>query len=138
MEAEVEAMIDDCLARLGRLDCAFNNAGVAGDNRITWRVEGTDGLAQGTIGWPKYPAREPSTIDFCTSRDPGVWYRPRWNEVWFPDAFVGTMAQLLVAIEDKVEPEISGRDNVETIALCEAVFTAARERRVVSMDPLAV
>ena len=53
--------------------------------------------------------------------------------MWFPDAFVGTMAQLLCALEDGTEPEIGGRDNLETIALCEAVFTAAREHRVVNL-----
>ncbi len=54
--------------------------------------------------------------------------------MWFPDAFVGTMAQLLVAVEDGTEPEISGRDNLETVALCEAVFSAATEHRVVCME----
>ena len=43
------------------------------------------------------------------------------------------MAQLLCAVEDGTEPEISGRDNLETIALCEAVFAAATEHRVVAM-----
>lgn len=99
---------------------------------IRWRIEGTEGLAIGTIGWPKYPAREPSTIEYSTSRQPETWHRPKWDEAWFPDAFAGTMAQLLCAIEDGVEPEISGRDNLETIALCEAVFAAAKEHRVVS------
>ena len=56
-----------------------------------------------------------------------------WFEKWFPDAFVGTMAQLLCAIEERAEPEISGRDNLETIALCEAVFAAAREHRVTTV-----
>lgn len=107
--------------------------GVAGDVGITWRVEGTDGLMQGTIGWPKYPAREPSTLEFSTRRRPGMWFKPRWDDVWFPDAFVGTMAQLLVAVEDGTEPEISGRDNVETVALCEAVFAAATEHRVTTV-----
>jgi predicted dehydrogenase len=107
--------------------------GVAGDVRITWRVEGTDGLAQGTIGWPAYPAKVPSTLEFSTRRQPGYWFRPRWDEVWFPDAFVGTMAQLLCAVEDGTEPEIGGRDNVETIALCAAVFAAATEHRVTTV-----
>jgi predicted dehydrogenase len=107
--------------------------GVAGDIGVRWRIEGTDGLMQGTIGWPKYPAREPSTIEFSTRREPGMWFRPRWDAVWFPDAFVGTMAQLLVAVEDGTEPEISGRDNLETIALCEAVFAAATEHRVTTV-----
>jgi predicted dehydrogenase len=107
--------------------------GVAGDIAIRWRIEGTDGLMQGTIGWPKYPAREPSTLEFSTRQQPDCWIRPRWDEVWFPDAFIGTMAQLLVAIENDREPEISGRDNLATIALCEAVVTAATEHRVVTM-----
>jgi predicted dehydrogenase len=104
--------------------------GSESDIYIRWRVEGTEGLARGTIGWPTYPARTPSTLDFTTKRHPGYWLQPRWNEVWFPDAFAGTMAQLLCAIDEKSEPEISGRDNVETIALCEAVFAAARDHRV--------
>lgn len=107
--------------------------GVAPDIGIRWRIEGTDGLMQGTIGWPKYPAREPSTLELSTRQHPNCWLKPRWDDVWFPDAFVGTMAQLLVAVENGTEPEISGRDNVETIALCEAVFTAATEHRVIRM-----
>jgi predicted dehydrogenase len=108
--------------------------GVAGDIGIRWRIEGTDGLMRGTIGWPKYPAREPSTLDLSTRQHPGAWLKPRWDDVWFPDAFVGTMAQLLVAVEDGTEPEISARDNIETIALCEAVFAAATEHRVVRLE----
>jgi predicted dehydrogenase len=107
--------------------------GAAGDVAIRWRVEGTDGLARGTIGWPAYPARVPSTIDYSTKSQPNTWVSPRWSEVWFPDAFVGTMAQLLCALEDGTEAEISGRDNLETIALCEAVFAAARDRRVTTV-----
>lgn len=107
--------------------------GVEGDICIRWRIEGTEGLMRGTIGWPKYPVRAPSTLEYST-RDSGGWVRPTWNDVWFPDAFAGTMAQLLVALEQGAEPEISGRDNLETVALCEAVFTAATEHRVVRMS----
>jgi predicted dehydrogenase len=108
--------------------------GSESDNSIRWRVEGTDGLARGTIGWPSYPARTPSTLDFTTKQQPGYWLSPRWKEVWFPDAFVGTMAQLLCALEDGTEPEISGRDNLDTIALCEAVYAAATEHRVTKVQ----
>jgi predicted dehydrogenase len=106
--------------------------GVAGDIGIRWRIEVTDGLMQGTFGWPKYQARTPSTLEVST-RQSGGWQKPQWDDVWFPDAFVGTMAQLLVAVEDGTEPEISARDNIETIGLCEAVFSAATEHRVVQM-----
>ena len=43
------------------------------------------------------------------------------------------MAQLLCALEDGTEPEISGRDNLETVALCAAVYTAAKEHRVATV-----
>jgi len=107
--------------------------GSESDIYIRWRVEGTDGLARGTIGWPSYPAKTPSTLDFTTKQQPGYWLQPRWPDVWFPDAFVGTMAQLLCALDDGSEPEISGRDNLETIALCEAVNAAAQEHRMTTV-----
>ncbi|MCX6625865.1 MAG: gfo/Idh/MocA family oxidoreductase, partial [Acidobacteria bacterium] len=59
--------------------------GGAPDNYIKWRVEGLDGEAWGTIGWPAYPNAEPSTINFTTKLQPGTWIAPRWKEVWFPD-----------------------------------------------------
>ena len=98
--------------------------GATGEAGIRWRIEGTLGLAEGTIGWPGYPARVPSTLAYSTTTSNG-WVRPTWDEVWFPDAFVGTMAQLLCAVENGTEPEIGGRDNRETLALCEAVFAGA-------------
>jgi predicted dehydrogenase len=107
--------------------------GAAPDIAIRWRVEGTEGMARGTIGWPSYPARTPSTLDFTTRQLGDRWLSPRWQEVWFPDAFVGTMAQLLCALEDGTEPEISGRDNLETVALCAAVFASATEHRVTTV-----
>jgi predicted dehydrogenase len=99
---------------------------------ITFRIEGTHGVARGTIGWPKYPAREPSTLEFCTMDQPGVWHQSDWSDAWFPDAFAGTMGQLLVAIESGTSPAISARDNLATLALCESVFTAATEHRVIN------
>ncbi len=101
---------------------------------VRWRVEGTKGLALGTIGWPSWPERTPSTIDYSTILDKGHWHRPRWVQSWFPDAFAGTMAGLLRAIESSTEPDISGRDHLKTLALCEAVLVAGREHRVVTFE----
>jgi hypothetical protein len=50
--------------------------GSESDIAIRWRVEGTEGLARGTIGWPSYPAHSPSTLDFTTRRQPGYWLQP--------------------------------------------------------------
>ena len=66
----------------------------------------------------------------------GHWHSPRWEEVWFPDAFVGTMAQLLVALESGSEPEISGRDNLLTMALVEACYRSSVEKRVVEIEEI--
>src|SRR5689334_13209460 len=111
--------------------------GTEPDLGIRWRVEGTEGVATGTIGWPGYPARVPSTLDFASRHVAGgAWQRPRWEEVWFPDAFAGPMAELLCALEDGTTPDLSGRDNLATVALCEAVVTAARERQVVELREL--
>ncbi len=104
--------------------------GAAADIGIRWRFEGTRGLALGTIGWPGWPERVPSTLDYTTVEEPNVWHRPRWREAWFPDAFAGPMAGLMRAIEDGTEPDIAGRENLRTIALCEAVLRSAREHRV--------
>jgi predicted dehydrogenase len=79
-------------------------------------------FVQGTIGWPDYPHGSPSTIDFTTDRRPGYWFQPRWTERWFPQAFVGTMGQLMRAVEEGTEPEIGGRDNLKTLALVEAAY----------------
>jgi predicted dehydrogenase len=103
--------------------------GAASEIGIHWRVEGTVGMALGTIGWPGWPDRVPSTIDWTTTAD-ATWHRPRWPEAWFPDAFAGPMAGLMRAIETGTEPDISGRDNLKTLALCEAILRSAREHRV--------
>lgn len=105
---------------------------------IRWRFEGTEGLALGTIGWPGWPERVPSTIDYSTTEDAGAWHRPRWPEAWFPDAFAGPMAGLMRAIETDSEPDISGRDNLKTIALCEAVFRSASEHRMTTLEEMMI
>jgi predicted dehydrogenase len=109
--------------------------GSAGDIGIRWRVEGTGGLARGTIGWPRYPERTPSTIDWTSSTFGERWFQPRWDKVWFPDAFRGTMGELLMALATATEPAISGRDNLRTMELVEAVLTSATEHRVVELNP---
>ncbi|MFG0268074.1 MAG: Gfo/Idh/MocA family protein [Rhodopirellula sp. JB055] len=106
--------------------------GAAEDLGITWRVEGTKGMARGTIGWPKYPLRNPSTIDWTTT-DIGRWEQPRWDQVWFPDAFAGPMAELLVALETGVEPNLSGRDNLRTMALVDACYESAETHRAIEL-----
>lgn len=117
---------------------AIDNCFTWADHGIEWRVEGTEGIAKGTIGWPDYPAGSPSTIDFMTNRQPGHWFRPRWPEQWFPQAFIGTMGQLMRAIEEGTEPEIGGRDNLKTMALIEAAYASAESGRAVALAEIPI
>jgi hypothetical protein len=46
------------------------------------------------------------------------------------------MAQLLCAIEEDREPEISGRDNLHTMALVDACYLSTQEHRAVEIAEL--
>jgi predicted dehydrogenase len=108
-------------------------AGASPNTYIKWRVEGTAGIAEGAIGWPGYPNRQPSTIRYMSERWPGVWIAPQWNEVWFPDAFEGPMAELMDAIATQREPSNSGGENLRTMALVEACYRSVHEHRPVEV-----
>lgn len=109
--------------------------GCASDVRIQWRIEGLDGLAIGDIGWCQNPYTTPSTMRYACKGD-AQFHEPRWTESWFPDAFIGTMAQLLVALEQGTEPAIGGRDNLKTMALVEAAYRSVAERRSVAVTEI--
>lgn len=106
--------------------------GAAADLGIKYRIEGIEGMALGTIGWPSYPERTPSTLDYTTIDAP-AWKRPRWNEVWFPDAFVGPMAELLCSLEQGTTPSLSGRNNLATMELVDACYRSAKEHRAIEL-----
>lgn len=106
--------------------------GAPADIRIEWRIEGLNGLAIGNIGWCHDPYTTPSTLRYATRGD-HAFHRPTWQESWFPDAFAGTMAQLLIALETNSEPAISGRDNLRTMALVDAGYRSAAEHRAVAL-----
>jgi predicted dehydrogenase len=101
------------------------------DNYIRFRIEGTEGLALGDIGWCKNPYTTPSTIQYARQGD-ADFQKPTWTESWFPDAFIGTMADLLLALETGNPPTLSGRDNLKTMALVDAGYLSAKESRAIS------
>jgi predicted dehydrogenase len=106
--------------------------GCPADIYIKWRIEGLNGLAIGDLGWCRDPYTTPSTVRYAQCGDQR-FEEPKWTESWFPDAFIGTMAQLLIALETGTEPAISGRDNLKTMALVEAAYRSAAEHRAVTL-----
>lgn len=106
--------------------------GYEDDQHITWRVEGTRGVARGTIGWPTGAA---STLEYAsTAATDGKWVSPSWDTMWFPHAFIGVMEQLQYAIHTGTEPVLNVADNVRTMALVEAAYQSIDEGRTVRPD----
>ena len=103
---------------------------------IKWRVEGTDGVAQGTIGWPN---GQPSTLCYASKKTTGgKWVEPTWDTHWFPHAFIGVMEQLQHAIKSGTPPALSVADNVKTMALVEAGYRSIGEGRAIKISDIAI
>ncbi|MCU1571646.1 MAG: oxidoreductase [Naasia sp.] len=106
--------------------------GFDSDFYIKWRVEGTEGVAQGTVGWP---TGEPSTLTYASAKTTdGKWVTPTWETHWFPHAFIGVMEQLQYAVETGEPPVLTVADNVKTVALVEAGYRSIAENRPVRLD----
>jgi predicted dehydrogenase len=103
---------------------------------IRWRVEGTRGIAQGTIGWPN---GKPSTLEYASQdTTDGKWVRPTWNTQWFPQAFIGVMEQIQYAVATNTAPVLTVDDNVRTIALVEAGYRSIAENRSVKLSEVPI
>lgn len=111
--------------------------GCPGDIRIQYRLEGLDGLAIGEIGWCQDPFTSPSTLRYARKGD-NAFAAPEFAASWFPDAFGGTMGELLVALETNTIPSLNGRDNLRTLALIEAALLSVAEKRSVALDEIVI
>ena len=110
--------------------------GYADDQHIDWRVDGTDGVAKGTIGWPTGAV---STLSYASIRETdGQWVTPAWRTMWFPHAFIGVMEQLQHAVATGTAPALTVADNVKTVALIEAGYRSIAEGRTVRLSEIAI
>ena len=95
-------------------------------HRYEWFIDGTEGSAM-------------------ASRDTVIVARkdaPRQQRVfgiqgnWFPDAFGGSMGELMRALDAGREPETSGRDNLHSIRLAYAAVESAATGEAITLEPL--
>lgn len=108
--------------------------GYQDDQHIGWRVEGTAGVAKGTIGWP---TGAPSTLSYASTKTTGgKWVTPAWETTWFPHAFIGVMEQLQHALKSGEAPALSVADNVKTMALVEAAYKSIDQARAVRLSEI--
>jgi predicted dehydrogenase len=94
---------------------------------IQW--EGTRGAIRAEMGLLKnYPLGEPDRFEVCTFDAAGA---PRWEEFslqgsWFPEAFIGAMAQVMRAADGEGGAlETSVEDCIHTMACVEAAYEAS-------------
>lgn len=109
--------------------------GCPSDLRIEWRIEGQEGLAIGDLGWCKPDYTTPSVLRYARQGDT-TFHHPELPGSWFPDAFAGTMGELLHALDAGTAPGISGTDNLHTLALVEAAVLSASEHRPIAPTDL--
>ncbi len=104
----------------------------------TFRFEGTRGIIKGTNGaLYDYPHGRTDTISILSKEiDDVCWLTPKLGGRWFPDAFMGTMGELMAAIEEEREPENSVRDNLLTLQMVFASYLSMTENRPVWLDEI--
>ncbi len=98
-----------------------------------FRFLGTEGALEGTLGLLyDYPDGRPDTLSLHRGASQVRAYE--FDTRWIPDAFQGPMGDLMDAIATGRQPITSGRDNLGTIALVQAAYRSAAERRSVRVD----
>ena len=108
--------------------------GYDNDQHISFRVDGTLGVAKGTIGWPTGAA---STLTYASQKTTGgKWVTPKWDTMWFPHAFSGVMEQLQHAVATGTQPALTVADNVKTVALIEAGYKSIALGRTVKLSEI--
>ncbi|MDF2670364.1 MAG: oxidoreductase [Paenibacillus sp.] len=115
-----------------------NNHSPQEDWYATFRFEGTEGVVKGTNGaLYNYPVGREDTISFYSKAlfKNGL-YTPELEGKWFPHAFMGTMGELMCAIEEDREPENSIEDNLKTLQMVFAAYRSMAENRPVYLSEI--
>ncbi|MDQ0272357.1 Gfo/Idh/MocA family protein [Cytobacillus purgationiresistens] len=117
-----------------RLLVTVNHNNELSDPYAKLRIEGTEGVINGTFGLMyDYPHGRPDTLEFYSKKYyPDQWISQKFDETWIPDAFIYTMNELLLSIEEGREPQNSGKDVLGTLQLVHSGYLSSKEKRPVS------
>jgi predicted dehydrogenase len=114
---------------------AVNHYNQHGEPYAEFRFLGTEGMLAGTIGLMyDYPDGRSDTLSLHRDKEAVRAYD--FDTKWIPDAFLGPMSDLMDAIETGRQPITAGRDNLGTVAVVEAQYRSAQERRSVRLDEI--
>jgi predicted dehydrogenase len=97
------------------------------ESYIKW--EGTHGAIKARMGLlMNYPDGVPDTFEVCQLKDDKdpVWESKPIEGSWFPDAFIGSMGQIMQHLEDpNIAMPTSVEDAFHTMACVEAAYTSS-------------
>ena len=114
---------------------ATNHYNQHGAPYAEFRFLGTEGALQGTIGLMyDYPNGRPDTLSlYREGREVQAF---ELDTRWLPDAFLGPMSDLMDAIANGRQPVTAGRQMLPTLAIGEAAYLSAAERRSVRLSEI--
>lgn len=121
--------------RRGLVRVEHNNPNDESDWIAQVRFEGSKGTAKGSFGALfNYPVGRGDTLSYRAQEVTGdAWVEPRLVGKWFPDGFVGTMAELMCSLDEEREPLHSGRDNLHTLELVFGAYRSMEEHRPIPL-----
>jgi len=100
------------------------------ESYIKW--EGTKGAIKAKMGLlMNYPKGVPDEFEVCLLNEdgsPGPWELIEIEGTWFPHAFVGSMGQMMHALNGEPDALITSvEDIIETMACCEAAYESSAQ-----------
>src|ERR1700761_5617467 len=95
------------------------------------KLEGTKGAIRIKLGvLMNYPQGVPDSFEYCIAEpgQPRVWKNVAIPGSWFPHAFIGSMAQVMLSAEGTIpKPDNSVEDAIYTMACVEAAYESSRQ-----------
>lgn len=115
-----------------------NNQFTQDDWYAVYRFDGTEGVIKGENGaLYNYPIGREDSLTFTSNViQKGTWITPKLEGQWFPDAFIGTMGELMNAILNNLQPENSAEDNLKTLQMVYAAYQSMKENRPVYLEEI--
>jgi predicted dehydrogenase len=106
-----------------------------GEPRAEFSFVGTEGALEGTIGLMyDYPDGRADTLVLRRKGSEPIDYPI--DQLWVPDAFAGPMSELMDSIGSGRQPSNSVSDNLTTIAMVQACYASAEQRRSIELAEL--
>ncbi len=113
-----------------------NHENPARDNEARFRIDGSGGSIRGNLGLlAEYPHGRPDTLELWSRVLPtDGWLPYPVTRRWVPDAFLGPVRSLLMAMEEGHDPESCAHDNIKTLALVDALYRSGETGQVITIE----